>query len=294
LAAHNSPQLCVLSGPTDEIERVESRLAERDIASRRLRTSHAFHSVMMDPILAEFEEQVKLAAPQPPRIDIVSTVTGRILSSEEATSSSYWAQQLRKAVQFVEASRTAMARGVELFVEVGPGLSLSSSLARLNDDTSDVPPRCIATLGHPGAALPAHDAVLSAWGELWVAGISLNWEAILPRARGKFVRLGTYPYSRRRHFVEPPSTAEPGATREKSIFERIARGEVTTEEEGEAVSQREMQLFHLIGERLGTPLSSADRGRRFLELGFDSLGLSQLAARIRQGFGVRVPVRSLF
>jgi acyl carrier protein len=94
--------------------------------------------------------------------------------------------------------------------------------------------------------------------------------------------------------VEPPSAAEPGATREKSIFERIARGEVTTEEEGEAVSQREMRLFHLIGERLGTPLSSADRGRRFLELGFDSLGLSQLVARIRQGFGVRVPVRSLF
>ena len=295
LAAHNSPELSVLSGPAEDIESVESRLIERDVSTRRLPTSHAFHSAMMDPILAEFEEQVKLAAPQPPRIHIVSTVTGRLLSAAEATSSSYWAQQLRRTVQFVKASRTALEHGVGLFVEVGPGLSLSSAVSRLNDATTEGSPRCIATLGHPQAAVPAHDAFLSTLGELWVAGIPLNWDALLPPERRKLVRLGAYPYTRRRHFVEPPSAAESGATPGNSILERIERNG-TKPREGAAATlpRRDERLFHLIGERLGTALVSSDRDRRFLELGFDSLGLSQLGARIRQGFGVRVPVRSLF
>ncbi len=100
LAGVNSPRACVLAGSFDAIDAVAARLERDGVASRRLRTSHAFHSEMMEPMLAGFEAEVRKLALRPPTMPFVSSVTGRWITDEEATSPGYWAKQCRLPVRY--------------------------------------------------------------------------------------------------------------------------------------------------------------------------------------------------
>jgi amino acid adenylation domain-containing protein len=289
LAAHNAPGLIVVSGATERIEQFASELQARGIDTRRLHTSHAFHSAAMDPILEPFSRAVEKAKPRSPNIPIVSTMTGKQLSNEEARSSTYWANQLRNPVRFVDAVASACETKESVLVEVGPGVALSTFAARQREGVAR-PRKVIATLGHPEAAVPALDATLRCVGQLWIQGLDVNWEVLYGASARRLVRLPTYRYTRRRHWIEPPLIAAPGAP-------HPVRSE-TAGVEADGVQTPELQLrqrlLRLLGSRLGTQLSADDLESTFLELGFDSLALSQLAGKLRQEFGVRVPIRRLF
>ena len=293
LAAHNAPGLIVVSGATERVDQFAGELQARGIDTRKLHTSHAFHSAMMEPILEPFSRAVEKARPRAPKIPIVSTMTGKLLSDEDACSSAYWAKQLRNPVRFANAVAAACEMHPRVLVEVGPGLALTTFASRPVEGAAR-PRKVIATLGHPDAAAPALDALLRCVGELWIQGFEPSWEVLYGAPARRLVRLPTYRYTRRRHWVEPPAIAAASGV-------QAARAQTAGAQVGAAqpravapeVLLRE-RLLGLLGSRLGTQLSADQLESTFLELGFDSLALSQLIGKLRQDFGVRVPIRRLF
>jgi amino acid adenylation domain-containing protein len=293
LAAHNAPGLIVVSGSTERVEQLASELQAQGIDTRRLHTSHAFHSAMMDPILEPFARAVDKAKPRPPNIPIVSTMTGKLLSHEEACSSTYWAKQLRSPVRFMDAVASACETAQCVLVEVGPGVALTTFATRQREGVAR-PRKVIATLGHPEGDVPALDATLRCVGELWIQGLDVNWEVLYGASARRLVRLPTYRYTRRRHWIEPtPIEAPGGAQPVRAETPGASAGATRTQAAAPEVQLRE-RLLAMLGSRLGTQLSEGDLESTLLELGFDSMALSQLAAKLRQDFGVRVPIRRLF
>jgi acyl transferase domain-containing protein len=129
LAAENGPNACVAAGPTMAVEAWRTRLEADGVVARMLQTSHAFHSSMMDPVVAPFESEVSAVKLSAPRLPIVSTLTGTWMSAEEATDPHYWARHLREPVRFSLAVKTVLARQDCAFLEVGPRGTLAT-LAR--------------------------------------------------------------------------------------------------------------------------------------------------------------------
>jgi acyl transferase domain-containing protein len=175
LAAVNGPKLCVVSGPDDAVAALRKKLSEQGAASRELKTSHAFHSATMDPILAEFEAEVGRVPRNKPRIPIVSSLYGRVATDEEWTEPGYWSAQLRQTVRFADAVAKLLDQPALALLEVGPGQTLTT-LARQNPakraDQATIY-SCPRTSGESGAA-----ELLSAAGQLWLAGVEIDVGAL--------------------------------------------------------------------------------------------------------------------
>jgi acyl transferase domain-containing protein/thioesterase domain-containing protein/acyl carrier protein len=207
LAAVNSPNLCVVSGPTPEIEALEADLAKQLVACRRLHTSHAFHSAMMDPILGEFEQQLRSFSFKPPETPFTSNVTGTWIKPEEATDPGYWARHIRQTVQFSECLATLTRNADQILIEVGPGNTLTS-LARQQGDKSM---RAHQSLPHPREATSALRCALTTLGRLWTQGVEIDWAALFPEDSVRRVSLPTYPFEHQNFWIEPdrPHHVEP-------------------------------------------------------------------------------------
>ena len=206
LAALNGPSSTVVSGPEDAVARLEAHLAERRIANRRLRTSHAFHSAAMDPILAAFTAEVSKVRLSAPAIPYYSSVTGALITAAEATSLAYWARQIRSTVRF-SPGLLAAAEG-RILLEVGPGRALTA-LAQQHGLES------IASLGPANRLASDVEAVLGALGRLWVSGARVDWSGVRAGEARRRVHLPTYPFERRRHWIDLPTSlpaaSAPGA-----------------------------------------------------------------------------------
>lgn len=194
----NSPELCVVSGPSDIIESFSKELSAKRIFNKTIPTSHAFHSHMMDPCLepfAAFFTKIKLNAP---KIPIVSSVTGQWLTDEEAKDTNYWVQHVRKAVRFADAAAFALNDAPTVFLECGPGQSLESAVKRqLPKDhphavTSSIPP----------AEDPqgAGQSILKAAADLWMAGKVIDWEQWFPGCRK--ISYPGYPFQRKPYKID--------------------------------------------------------------------------------------------
>tara|TARA_R110000787_G_scaffold11002_19_gene36664 strand:+ start:64909 stop:69441 length:4533 start_codon:yes stop_codon:yes gene_type:complete len=201
IAAMNGPELTAVAGSKDAIEAFLSGLESEGIGVRRLHTSHAFHSAMMEPALAPLREYASKLALKAPRIPYVSNVTGTWITDEQATSPDYYAQHLRQAVLF-EPGLQLLARDAGLFLlEVGPGITLSA-LAGISLDGERH--RIASSMPHPRDDQHDMRAVLSAAGAMWAAGVPLDWAALqggdMPPRR---LPLPTYPFERSRFWVDP-------------------------------------------------------------------------------------------
>jgi acyl transferase domain-containing protein len=126
VAAVNGPSLCVVAGPTDAVDALEAKLSARGVQARRLHTSHAFHSAMMDPILAPFTDAVRRVRLQAPKLPWVSNVTGTWIEAAQATDPAYWARHLRQPVRFAQGLRELLKDAADVLLEVGPGQTLAS------------------------------------------------------------------------------------------------------------------------------------------------------------------------
>ncbi|HVG10762.1 MAG TPA: SDR family oxidoreductase [Thermoanaerobaculia bacterium] len=198
LAAVNGPGLCTVSGPFDAIERLEQRLP----ASRRLHTSHAFHSALLEPAVAPFRERVAGVERRPPRIPFLSNVTGTWITAEEATDPDYWARHLRQPVRFAPAVAALLAEPRRLLLEVGPGTTLTT-LVRRGGEARD---RVVPSLPHPQDAETDTQAILGAAGRLWLAGVPL-----VAAEPGRKVALPTYPFEGERYWIEKGAVPKPSA-----------------------------------------------------------------------------------
>ena len=207
IAAINTPTLCAVSGPTEAISALLVRLSAQGIDARRLHTSHAFHSAMMDAALAPFIAAFDQVALSPPKIPYLSNLTGTWITPEQATSPDYYARHLREAVRFDAGLRTLAADPALCLLEVGPGTALTA-LARsaLGKDGGK---RALASLTHPLEQRPQAEALLDAAGRLWLAGVTLDWHGLNAGASLHRVPLPTYPFERQRFGVDAEAAVEP-------------------------------------------------------------------------------------
>ncbi|HEY0698469.1 MAG TPA: acyltransferase domain-containing protein, partial [Micromonospora sp.] len=202
LAAVNGPELCVVSGPSDDVAKFELTLGELGHSSRRLHTSHAFHSPMMEPMLAEFRRElagIRLAEPTRP---YVSNRTGTWVTPAQATDPGYWVDHVRDTVRFGDAVSVLTGHDAPVLLEVGPGHTLGTLARQTSREAT-----ALATLPAPGEPQPEQEFVLKALGRLWAAGVEVDFDKLHggPRQR---VALPTYPFARRRYWIEPAGRGE--------------------------------------------------------------------------------------
>jgi len=201
LAAVNGPAQCVVSGPHQAVEALHERLRAQSVVCRRLHTSHAFHSATMDPILEQFTKlvgQVRLSAP---RMAYISNVTGTWITAEEATNPAYWARHLRETVRFAEGVGTLLKEDDSIFLEVGPGQTLGTFARQQIDRGAGV--AVLSSLRHPREQQPDVAFLLASLGRLWLAGATIDWPRMYGDERRMRVPLPTYPFERRRFWIEP-------------------------------------------------------------------------------------------
>lgn len=204
LAAVNAPSVSVVSGPHEAMSRFEGRLNDAGHETIVLHTSHAFHSEMMDPILDEFAQIVGRVTRNAPRLPIISTYTGEWIEPGQETMSDpdYWVQQLRQPVRFSRAVTTLQETPGRVLLEVGPGKSLSTAAQQHRNPEAQQ--TVVDSLGHPTAQRPALEAMLESLGRLWMADVNLDWNAFYGSQTRRRVPLPTYPFERKRHWVDPP------------------------------------------------------------------------------------------
>jgi acyl transferase domain-containing protein/thioesterase domain-containing protein len=201
LGVVNGPKLCVASGPTQALEALQAELQRRGVEFRRIHISIAAHSALVEGVLPEFTAYLRRIQLSPPKIPIVSNLTGSWLSDEEATSPEYWARHLRSTVQFARGVETVLAGGERLLLEVGPGNTLSS-LVRLQ--CSPAAARNVASsLRHRDEQVSDVEFALGVLGKLWCAGLAIDWRAVAGGQGARRVSLPTYPFERQRHWIEP-------------------------------------------------------------------------------------------
>jgi acyl transferase domain-containing protein len=198
IAAINGPSLTVVSGSVEAIEAFEHDARQRGIVCVRLQTSHAFHSPMMDDVVAPFVEAVRRAKLSAPKLPLISNLTGTWMKPSEATDPAYWGAHLRHTVRFGDGVRALIGRERWHLLEVGPGRALTA-LARqaVSDD------RLVATSLADGS--PALASTLDALGRMWLRGAPVRWEALSRGgAQRRRIALPTYAFERTRYWVEPP------------------------------------------------------------------------------------------
>jgi acyl transferase domain-containing protein len=258
IAAVNGPAAVVVSGPEELVDQVLARADGRRV--RRLRVSHAFHSPLMDPMLAEFARVAASIEYREPTLDV---------AGDGWATPEYWVRQVREPVRFDQALRAAAA---SRFLEVGPdpvlcGLSEADAFPLLRRDRDEA------------------ETALTAVAELFVRGTGVGWAGVFAGAGARRVDLPTYPFQRQRFWLSDrdgapaalpvvSATPEPAPDRPASVLDVVLRE---------------------VAAILGHPDPAAvETGRRFLELGFTSLSLTDLRARLRQATGLDVAVDAFF
>ena len=199
LAAVNGPSLCVVAGPAPSIARLEAVLGARDVGCTRVAFRVAAHSAVVEPILGEFEEFVHTIQLHPPRIPFVSNVTGTWITDAEATDPAYWARHLRQTVRFSTGIQKLLETPDRVFVEVGPGRTLSSFVRQQAEKTTAI----ATTLRRPQKGECDRTSLMSTIGRLWVSGVALDEAKLFAGKAPRRVPLPTYPFERQRYWVDP-------------------------------------------------------------------------------------------
>ncbi|MFL6261090.1 MAG: amino acid adenylation domain-containing protein [Thermoanaerobaculia bacterium] len=208
LAAVNGPAACVVSGAGEAVAGLARRLGEAGIEHRSLHTSHAFHSRLMEPAMERFAAAVRRIPLSPPRIPFVSNLTGTWITAGEATDPGYWARHLRQTVRFSAGLATLATEPGRIFLEVGPGDSLSRLARRQGEAASGL-------LAVPSMRSPREEdedlrVLLQALGSLWTAGVPVAWDRLHAGQGRRRLSLPTYPFERQRYWVDlKPSGARP-------------------------------------------------------------------------------------
>lgn len=209
LAAINSPRQCVVAGEPQAIQAFTGILDQESIRYKYLSVSRAFHSHMVEPILAAFQAQINDIQLREPQIPYLSNVTGDWITPEEATNPQYWTTHIRQTVCFEQALTVLDREGYNLFLETGPGQTLSSLLKQGSYQTQGR--QLLAPFANEDEGKNQVDTVsaaLAAVGSLWEAGVEVNWSTVhngQPRQR---LPLPTYPFERLRYHLESTANTQ--------------------------------------------------------------------------------------
>jgi acyl transferase domain-containing protein len=208
IAAINGQSLCVVSGLSDAVELLEQQLGGQGLECRRLHTSHAFHSIMMEPMLAAFRSQIQKVRLNPPKIAYISNVSGDWITAAEATDPDYWVKHIRQPVKFYDGLKHLLQDSQHVLLEVGAGRTLSTLARRHPHKTNEQV--ILTSLRHPQDQCqdlqPDIKFLLTTLGQLWLAGVPIDWAAFYEHERRYRLPLPTYPFERQRYWIEPTKT----------------------------------------------------------------------------------------
>jgi acyl transferase domain-containing protein/SAM-dependent methyltransferase/acyl carrier protein len=212
VAAVNTAHSCVLSGPSELVAEVEEKLGRLDVASKRLHTSHAFHSAMMVPVVRRLIEEFSALELHPPAIPLVANVTGTWMTDRQATDPEYWCEHLLRTVRFADGLATLFAEAPYTMVEIGPGHTLASFALGHPLRTDDHTVRSV--LPHARTADADHGLSFGAClGKLWLAGARIDWLALHKGENRRRIPLPTYPFERQRFFIAPSAATGPKSSK---------------------------------------------------------------------------------
>lgn len=327
IAAYNGPNLCVVAGPADEVAQLQAFLESREVVCRPLHTSHAFHSPMMECIVEPFCELIRAKQLSAPSIPIMSTVTGNWLTDEEATDPQYWANHLRQPVRFAESVKHLWTHSPDsILIELGPRRTLTTLAKQQAIDAKQQ--ISIATLGDGENVDSELRSVVNAIAQLWCSGIPIDWSKICPlnpsstHRKHRKVSLPTYPFERKRHFIDPPRWQEskPGSNDSqlsgsaedspKVALQGHASSSCSTSKNPSPNNDPSTQFIQIVPQMNRKPLinnaarevlentsgfemNAYDDSMSFFEIGFDSLLMTQAAKALSQRFKMEVSFRHL-
>lgn len=198
VAAVNGPRSVVLAGPIEAISALARWFDRSGVGCRRLHTSHGFHSAMMDPALDPFRAGFEQVTLSPPTIPMLSNVTGDWMTEAQACDPGYWVQHLRQPVRFGDGVKQVLELDAPVLLEIGPG----AGLARMARQQMRKKGRAVASMPCAGDAAVE---VLAATGDLWAAGVAINWRA-LHEGQVRPVSLPGYPFERQSFWLPPAET----------------------------------------------------------------------------------------
>lgn len=200
LGVVNGISNCVVSGTTGAIEALQDQLTTQGIDCRRLKTSHAFHSPMMEPILEPFLARVQQVNLNPPNIPFISNVTGTWIKAEEASNPTYWTTHLRQTVRFGEGLQELLKQSNHILLEVGAGRTLSK-LAKQHPDKQPKQ-EVLNSVRHPKEPQSDVKFLLNTLGQLWLSGVDIDWAGFYQQEKLNRLPLPTYPFERQRYWIE--------------------------------------------------------------------------------------------
>jgi phthiocerol/phenolphthiocerol synthesis type-I polyketide synthase E len=273
LAAVNAPELCVLSGTEEAVAGVQERLSRAGHAVRRLPATHAFHSPLMRPVADQVAALAGRMRMSPPRIPLVSNVTGTWLTGAQATDPGYWARHLVGPVQFARGAAELLGTPGRVLLEMGAGGSLGTFVRQQAVAGNTAAPPTAACLPHAADGTPDMAVMLGALGRLWTAGVDPDWRALAAGGEHRVVRF----------------LGGDDATRHPSPDVPVAAG--TGEDGGGEAGEVARVLAGVWSELLGVDVGLDDD---FFLLGGHSLVAARLIARVRDRFGVEMRLRTLF
>ncbi|MBF0272352.1 MAG: amino acid adenylation domain-containing protein [Magnetococcales bacterium] len=286
LAAINGPAYCTISGDGERVEQLLADFAEAGIPGQLLKSDHAVHSPLVEPILAEFEQLLTALPLTAPKLELITNLTGKRATAHMETPG-YWRQQMRQPVRFADAILAARQAGCTAFVEIGaqPVLIGLGSMA-LRELTPE--PLWLASLKEGQGEW---SMLLRSLGTLYTHGASVEWKSFYRDYACQRVTLPTYPFQRSYcWYTETPTLPTP--SQPEPVAEPVDMTTHTpSDNPGPRIPQR---LQQLIAQQLRANPEEVDLHTPFLEMGADSLILMEILQAIDKRFGVRIAIRRIF
>ncbi len=296
VAALNGAELTVLAGTIEAITEIEQELKADGIWHRRLETSHAFHSELMEPMLDEYRAVVSQVQLREPQQRYVSSVTGEWIDGSEVQTVDYWVRQVREPVRFWAGLETLKREGESVVVEVGPGKALTT-LARAVWGADAV---VVPTLGVADEQTSEAERVSAAVGQVWLGGVDVDWQQYYSEERRARVTLPTYPFERQRCLLEAPPEQTPPAEKVEEQNVAIEKKVLVMSTATENIATQTSRKDHICSilkknwsNLMGLAPDKLDPHATFFELGVDSLLLIQVSQSISSTFEVKIPFRRL-
>ncbi|ASS70206.1 type I polyketide synthase [Bacillus atrophaeus] len=294
IAAVNAPDSCVVSGESDAIEALERKLSAEGHSCRKLHTSHAFHSHMMESVLEDMKHKLSAYQFKNQKIPFVSNVTGDWITDEEAGDPAYWAHHLRGTVRFMDCAKRLKEELNPIFIEVGPGNALRSFVSKLYqaEDQSQI---AIQLLRHPKESATDYRYLLSRLGDVWLHGVPIDWKAFYDQEQCRLIPLPTYPFERERYWIDRVKE-QPGARSAEDfqllVPEQTNDGQTDDTESDVPFTETEAALAVMWKDILG--VQRVTLNAHFFETGGHSLNATGLISRIHKEFGADLTLSDVF
>lgn len=299
LALINGPALCVVSGEIEAIETLQKSLSHAGIDHRQLHTKHAFHSTMTDPILSPFAAKIKHIKLNPPRIPLMSNVTGTWITGDDATNPDYWVKHLRQTIRFSDCIEELMKESRKIFLEIGPGQTLSTLAGQHPTKTKDHV--IVSSMRHPNEQISDIEFILNTVGQLWLAGTSIDWAQFYSEEQRCRIPLPGYQFERKYCWLTASKRADSTTSTPIPLdvtpeFSRSDLKDMEQQPDDTNIIQSVHDIENIIADIWRDLLGFDSIGIHddFFALGGNSLIAVRLFSRIERIFNKRLPLATLF